>query len=483
MRSHLIRLLFVLLIAWGGVGLAAASGLSPKLGLDLQGGISVILTAPEGTDPDVLETAVGVMRNRIEGLGNVQEPEISISGDRNVLVQLPGITNQDDALAVIGQTGQLSFRAVCDVRNEPGGSATTPEVPDACDGVEEAAVDPATGLALEDDLTKAAWLPEVDQDGVTIAEYLVGPAELLGTDVEDSVPQLDPTGLWAVSLVLNGEGAGKFAQLTADAAKFSDTTHRRVAIVLDGEVITAPGVNVGVDPSQGITGGNAQITMGGTGIDAQKEAESLSIVLRYGSLPVQLERSQLQKVSATLGSDSLTAGVIAGMVGLALVAVVLIAFYRSLGVVAVVGLTVFGSLLLLIYSLLGEFNGLNLTLAGVTGIVVSIGITADSYIVYFERIKEELRRGRTMADAVEVGFGKAFRTILTADTVSIMGALLLYILAIGPVKGFALALGIATLLDIVVVRLFTHHAVALISQSGLGEGGSFSIRGASGVTV
>ena len=483
MRSHWMRLLFIVLIAWGGVGLLIAEGLSPKLGLDLQGGISVILTAPEGTEPDVLETAVEVMRNRIEGLGDVQEPEISISGDRNVLVQLPGITNQEDALAVIGQTGQLSFRAVCDVRNELGNPFETPDVPDACDGVEEVETDPTTGLALSDDLDKAAWLPEYDDEGSIVAEYLVGPAELLGTDVEDSVPQIDPTGLWAVSLVLDNEGADKFAALTAAAAGYSDPTHRRVAIVLDGEVITAPGVNTGVDPNQGITGGTAQITMGGSGLEAQGEAEDLSIVLRYGSLPVELERSQLQKVSATLGSDSLRTGITAGLVGLALVIVVLVSYYRALGLVAVVGLSVFGTLLLSIYTLLGEFNGLNLTLAGVTGIVVSVGITADSYIVYFERIKEELRRGHALEEALEVGFTRAFRTILTADTVSMMGALLLYVLAIGPVKGFALTLGIATVVDIIVVRLYTRHAVALVGSGRMGEGGAFSIRGASGATT
>ena len=483
MRSHVVRLVLILLVAWGGVGLATAEGLAPKLGLDLQGGISVILTAPEGTAPDVLETAVEVMRNRIESLGDVQEPEISISGDRNVLVQLPGITNQEDALGVIGQTGQLSFRPVCDVRNDIESAFETPAVPDACDNIEEVAVDSVTGLATSDDLTKAAWLPEYDNDGAVVAEYLVGPAEVLGTDVEDSVPQIDPTGQWAVSLVFDSRGADQFAQLTADAAGFSDPVHRRVAIVLDGEVITAPQVNTGVDPNQGITGGTAQITMGATSVDAQREAEDLSIVLRYGSLPVELERSQLQKVSATLGSESLQTGILAGAVGLALVAMVLIGYYRSLGVVAVVGLSVFGSLLLLIYSLLGEFNGLNLTLAGVTGMIVSIGITTDSYIVYFERIKEELRRGHTMSDALELGFSKAFRTILTADTVSLMGAVLLYILAIGPVKGFALALGIATVLDIIVARLYTRNAVALIGTSGLGEGGVVSIRGASGVPV
>ena len=280
------------------------------------------------------------------------------------------------------------------------------------------------------------------------------------------------------------------ASVYSKAACFSDSTHRRIAIVLDGEVLSSPGVTSEIvpgyfpdDPGRaGISGGSAVITMGGADRAAQQEAEDLSLILRYGSLPVELERSQLSKISATLGSDSLATGITAGAVGLALVAVALLLYYRSLGLVAIFGFTVFGSLLMLSYIFLGELNGLSLTLAGVTGIIVSIGITADSYIVYFERIKEELRKGRVMHDAVTVGFQRAFRTILTADSVSIMGAILLYTLAVGPVKGFALALGIATALDIVVARMYTRHAVAAVARGRMGDGGSFSIRGTSGVS-
>ena len=510
MRKHVIRMLFVLAVAWGGIAYAVSSDLSPKLGLDLQGGISVILTAPEGKEVDLLQTAADVMLSRIEGLGNVQEPEIAPFGDRNILVQLPGVTNQEQALEVLGQTGQLTFRPVCAAQSSllGGLGATTYEEPcletapvidAACAAVVPVMLDEGEdlnmtaigpdGLSTGDDINGTSWLPEYDDEGVEVGRYLVGPAELLGTDVSGSTINVDPGSGFVVTLQLTGAGDDKFALMTGKAACFSDPDHRRIAIVLDGEVLSSPGVNPDVlpgyfpdDPGRaGISGGSAVITVGGNDQVAQQEAEDLSLILRYGSLPIELERSQLSKVSATLGSDSLRTGVTAGAVGLALVAVALLLYYRSLGLVSIVGLTVFGSLLMLAYIALGEFNGLSLTLAGVTGIIVSIGITADSYIVYFERIKEELRKGRVMDDAVTVGFQRAFRTILTADTVSIMGAILLYTLAVGPVKGFALALGIATSLDIVVARMYTQHAVAIVAGGKLGDGGAFSIRGASGV--
>ncbi|NND85595.1 MAG: MMPL family transporter, partial [Acidimicrobiia bacterium] len=173
------------------------------------------------------------------------------------------------------------------------------------------------------------------------------------------------------------------------------------------------------------------------------------------------------------------AGIIAGLGGLAVVTLLLLAYYRSLGVVAVIGFSIFGSLLVLMFSLLG-LAGLTLTLAGVTGIIVSVGITADSYIVYFERIKEEVRKGISVEEAIDDGFKRAYRTIRTADFVSIMGAFLLWVLAVGPVKGFAMALGVATILDLIIAPWFTRNAVGLIGRSGLGDGGWFSIRGAAG---
>ncbi|MCJ7755650.1 MAG: protein translocase subunit SecD, partial [Thermoanaerobaculales bacterium] len=511
---HLVTLLVVLAIAWGGVAAALAFGVTPVLGLDLKGGTSVILRAPDGTDPEVLDKAVEVMRRRIESFGSVQEPEIQISGDNNVLVQLPGVTDRERALAAIGQTGQLSFRPVLEANDfvspalipgllesattttEVGETTTTSEAADTTTTTEAvptttttfpAGVDAETGLTVEDDPTQEAWLAQYNDDGLLVSYYHVGPSQLSGADLDNALAgfQGGATQLpqWQVQLDLSNEGADKFQELTKVAASFSPGDPRRqIAIVLDGEVVSAPQVNADVDPDVGISGGSAVITMG-TGENQQQEAQDLAVVLRYGSLPVAFERDQVQNVSATLGADSLNAGLLAGAGGLILVALAVMLYYRSLGLLAVLGLTVFGSLLLLVIGLLSRYMGTTLTLAGVTGIIVSIGITADSYIVFYERIKEEIRAKRTLHAAVDEGFSRAFHTILTADTVSILAAILLWLLAVGPVKGFALTLGIATLLDIIVAYFFTRNAVWLMARTKLGSGGWFSIEGASGRRV
>ncbi len=443
-------------------------GITPKLGLDLQGGTAVILTAPEGTDPDLLEVAVAVMLRRIEDFGDVQEPDIAISGDNTVVVQLPGVKDEQRAIEAVGQTGLLSFRPVLEAFPGSVGPLAGTGTP---------GIDDVTGLTIEDDPTKEAYLLE-DNRGAPVVLHL-GPAELMGEEVADAVPTFDPNSAsWAVSLDFTSRGADAFATLTATAASFPiGDPRRQIAIVLDGEVISAPVVNPSVSPVTGITGGRAQITMGG-GEDSQDEANQLAVVLRYGSLPVPFEISSVQKVSGTLGADSLEAGIVAGLLGLILVAVVLIAVYRSLGLVAIGGLTVFASLLIVLFALFGRWQGLTLTLAGVTGIIVSVGITADSYIVYFERVKEKVREGEDVVDAAGDGFRLAYRTILTADTVSLLAATLLWVLAVGAVKGFAIALGVATVLDLIIARVYTRRAVTLLSESRFGRGGWFSIEGA-----
>jgi preprotein translocase subunit SecD len=219
----------------------------------------------------------------------------------------------------------------------------------------------------------------------------------------------------------------------------------------------------------------------GTAGSPEQAARDLAVVLRYGALPVTFSQPSVESISATLGSDSLRAGLIAGAAGLALVAVAMLLYYRALGLVVVIGLTVFGSLVLVTFALLGEAQGVSLTLAGIAGIIVSVGITADSYIVYYERIKEEVRAGRSMRVAIDHAFRRAFRTMVTADMVSLAAAVLLFVLAVGSVKGFALALGVATVVDLVVTYFFTRPAVALAGYTRWGEGGRFSIRGAAGV--
>jgi len=465
---RLLGLVVVLVLAWGGLATATLTGVTPRLGLDLQGGTAVILTAPEGTDPDLLEVAVAVMLRRIEDFGDVQEPDIAISGDNTVVVQLPGVEDEQRAIEAVGQTGLLSFRPVLEAFPGPVGPLAGTDTP---------GIDNETGLTIEDDPTKEAYLLE-EEGGSSVVLHLA-PAELRGEEVADAIPTFDPNSAsWAVSLDFTSEGADAFARLTAEAASYPlGDPRRQIAIVLDGEVISAPVVNPSVSPTTGITGGRAQITMGG-GEDSQEEANQLAVVLRYGSLPVPFEVSSVQKVSGTLGADSLQAGILAGLLGLALVMVALIAVYRSLGLVAIGGLTVFASLLIVLFALFGRWQGLTLTLAGVTGIIVSVGITADSYIVYFERVKEKIRQGEDVIDAAQEGFRLAYRTILTADTVSLLAATLLWVLAVGAVKGFAIALGIATVLDLIIARTYTRRAVGLLAESRLATGGWFSIEGA-----
>lgn len=469
MTRRLVGLIIVLVIAWGGLAAVMAAGLTPRLGLDLQGGTAVVLTAPEGTDPELIEVATEIMNRRIEDIGDVQEPDIQISGDRTVVVQLPGVEDEQRAIEAVGQTGLLSFRPVL--------SAVVGDIgPLAGTGTEN--IDDTTGLSINEDIHAEAWLL-YENVGAPPQVMNVGPAALEGDDVADAVPVFDPnSAVWAVSLNLTGEGADEFAQLTAEAASFPiGDPRRQIAIVLDGAVVTSPAVNPSVSPETGISGGRAQITMG-QGEEAQQEANDLAVVLRYGSLPVAFEISAVTKVSGTLGADSLQAGILAGAIGLALVTIIFLVFYRSLGLVAIVGLTVFGSILMALFGALGEWIGLTLTLAGVTGIIVSVGITADSYIVYFERIKENIRGGYEIDEAANEGFSPAFRTILTADTVSLISAVLLYTLAVGAVKGFALALGMATVLDILIARFFTKRAVGILAETRLGSGGRFSIAGA-----
>jgi preprotein translocase subunit SecD len=479
-RRRLIGLLVVFAIAWGGMAALTASGITPRLGLDLQGGTSVVLTAPPGTDQELLEVAVEVMRSRIEAIGGVQEPEIAISGNNTVVVQLPGVEDERRALDAIGQTGQLSFRPVLGETPGETGPLTGDDAPEG--------VDPVSGLSIDDDLATESYLlyerPSPLTGGVTYTVLHLGPAALFGSDVASAVPGFNTTnGQWSVSLGLTSTGGDIFADLTGEAARYGmGDPRRQIAIVLDAEVLAAPEVNIDVSPGVGITGGQASITLGASP-DAEQEAKDLGVVLRYGSLPVSFERSSVSKVSASLGIDSLRVGLIAGAGGLFLVSLLLLAYYRSLGLVALVGLTVFGSLLVSVFAVLGSLQGfgLTLTLAGVTGVIVSVGITSDSYIVYFERVKDELRAGAEMDLAVTEAFKGAWRTILTADTVSLLGAGLLWLLTVGAVRGFALALGIATILDLVVARAYTQRAVWLVGRSPLGSGGRFSITGAAGI--
>ena len=503
-----IMVLITVAIAWGGLATVVATDYTPVLGLDLQGGFEIILSAPEGSDEEVLDKAVEIMRRRIESLGNVQEPEISVTGSNSISVQLPGVTDRARASRAVGDTGQLSFRPVLERGSVPGISplfeeallnqqigdatttttvppdttapsdtTTTTTVPDPLAGIEiPPGVDRDTGLTIEDDPTQDAYL----LDDTTGFVYYVGPALILGGDITSASAGNSGTG-WVVDPDFTSDGARKFEDASRQLSRFPvGSVQRAFAIVLDGGVVSAPVINEDVTPDEGLDAGNVVITIGFGAEDPQTEAEDLATVLRYGALPVAFEILTERQVSATLGEDSLQAGLIAGFGGLIFVALAMIAYYRALGMITVLGLTVFGSLLFVEFSLLSQLQGVTLTLAGVAGVIVAIGITSDSYIVYFERIKEEVRHGRAIRSAVDHAFPRAFRTILTADAASLVGAILLYAPAAAQVRGFALALGIATVTDVIVAYFFTRPAAAFVARSRLGDGGGLSIRGATG---
>lgn len=471
-RKAIITLVVTVGIAWGSVAAMLAADWAPKLGLDLQGGFAVTLVAPEGTDEDTLNAAAEIMRRRIENLGGVQEPEIAVVGDRAIVVQLPGVSDRERALDAVGTTGELSFRPVL------GEFFESPAITNPT-GVHPDRLDPVTGLTAEDDVTIRAYL--VGRDGPFV--YDVDAAFLTGADITGAnviFQQQAFGGQWVVVPEFTDEGGEKFRLATAELARFpAGDPRRQLAIVIDGVVISAPAVSTDTDPNAGLDPNAVVITIGATE-NAQEISEQLAAFLRYGALPTTFERERVESVSASLGEDSLTAGLIAGLVGLTLVAGYMLVYYRSLGMIAIIGLTVFGSYLLGIITLLGETQGTTLTLAGVTGIIVSVGITSDSYIVYFERIKEEYRKGRGLRPSIAFAWESAYRTVLMGDTVTLLGALLLYMLAIGQVKGFALTLGIATVIDIAIAYLYTRPALYLMGRGRLGQGGIFSIKGAMG---
>lgn len=475
-RRALITLIVTVAIAWGSLVAVLATGLRPKLGLDLQGGFSVVLVAPSGTDPQTLEQAVEIMRRRIENLGSVQEPEITVQGDRAILVQLPGVEDRNRALQAVGTTGVLSMRPVLEI------FAESPYLTDP-EGEHPASVNPDTGLSEDEDVFTDAYLPYARPDGSTVVMH-VGPAFLTGVDLrggEAAFTQGSSSfGEWVVIPEFTSEGGEKFRQATAElAGEPLGSPTRQLAIVVDGVIISPPEVQSGTSPTDGLDPENVVITIGSPE-NPQAEAEDLAAVLRYGALPTTFERERVESVSPTLGADSLRAGLIAGLAGLILVGIYMLFYYRALGAIAIVGFSVFVSFLTTIIILLGEVQGATLTLAGVTAIVVSVGITADSYVVYYERIKEEHRRGRPLRPAIDHAFSSSFRTILTADTVTFLGAIFLWVLAIGSVKAFAATLGIATIIDVVVAYFFMRPAVALVGRTRLGEGGWFSMRGAMG---
>ncbi|MFJ8666751.1 protein translocase subunit SecD [Streptomyces sp. NPDC093600] len=296
------------------------------------------------------------------------------------------------------------------------------------------------------------------------AKYILGPAEVSGKDVEDAQGVFDQQrGMWIVNMEFTDEGSKKFQKITSKLSTQQEPQNQ-FAIVLDGEVVSAPSVRTTLSA-------NAEIS----GNFTQKSAQDLGNILSYGALPLSFDTQSVDTVTAALGSEQLEAGLIAGGIGLALVVLYLVVYYRGLSLIALLSLAASALLTYVIMSLLGPAIGFALNLPAVCGAIVAIGITADSFIVYFERIRDEVREGRTLRPAVERAWPRARRTILVSDFVSFLAAAVLFAVTVGKVQGFAFTLGLTTLLDVVVVFLFTKPLMSLLARTKFfGEGHAWS---------
>ena len=499
-RNHLLSGLFVVIVAIGGFAYTLAAGNEPLLGLDLQGGVSVVYEASGDFDDEALDQSVEIIRSRVDALG-VAEPEISRQGN-TIVVDLPGVEEQQRALSLVGQTAELRFRPVIlDLgpaievdpadseldeegslgiirerqsaddedeaeTDEPAGDVPLAEDPDAELIEEEAPALSPEDQAISDACFGAPTAPEDDlaEDFVLLPSaeggtVCLGPSLLTGTTLETSEVGFDGRE-WSVNPVFL-PGAAGIDQFNAVAAICFNRTaacpSQRLGIVLDGQVISAPTIQVdSFDRDRIVISGAFE----------EEEARDLNTALRFGALPVVLEAQATRTVSATIGDDVLRSGTLAGLIGLGLVALYLLGYYRLAGLVAVTGLVLSGLMLWTIISWFGATQGLAISLAGVVGLIVAIGVSADSNIVYFENVKDAVADGRKVPTAVERAFQTSISTILKADIVSLIAAILLYFLTVGAVRGFAFYLGVATLLDLFVSYLFMRPALSWFAHLG-----------------
>ena len=494
--------LIVLLIGGAVWAFWPGTDSSVRLGLDLQGGTQVILVPQpvvEGTEitDEQLAQTVEIIRARVDGLG-VAEAEVTTQGSGNsaaIVVSVPGL-GQDRVVELVQRTALLNFRPVWNVlspfpidpadANAADGDAAESSDESASDGGAQSAeivqapdyspefqaevdaldcIDPVN-LAGGTPDNPTEWLGACDQTGGQ--KYVMEPAFIEGVSVTDANAQLTQQGIgWVVTLEFDSEGAGALAEASTELSALPEcgsgaTPCNAFAIVLDGVVVSAPRFN------EPILGGQAQIE----GDFNAEEARDLANVLKYGALPVTLDVVDITSVSATVGGDQLRAGIIAGLIGLTLVSIYLLLYYRVLGLVAVMSLAVAGGLLYLFVVIFSKTIGLTLTLAGVAGAIVAVGITADSFIVYFERMRDELRDGRSLRQACDSGWVRARRTLLAADFVTLLAAVVLYFLSIGSVRGFAFILGLTTVIDLIIAFWFTHPVVVLMGRRKFMQGGS-----------
>ncbi len=585
MRTRPLAWCLVLIIAIAviGVGVTIITGTTPLLGLDLQGGVSVV-EKPQGhvTAADLKESQQ-IINNRVNGLG-VSNSNVTVQGN-NIVIELPGAKNDTAVLKVVGQTAQLFFRPVdCIIAPyvAPANSSTTTTAPKsgttttvnpktttpAATKTTKAAVGavggqvvnlagahlasasfplaagtttvpttappaspsttagsptattapskPITSTAVGTQIcsltasqqpsflpahgtshgvTPAEWdlagstvvLPLVGSGGLPAFEdgrYVLGPAEMSGSIIKSASANLNSqTDQWEVDLTFTSRGSTEFNKYAAAhyACYQQDPSNPPYcalqAIELDAVVQSAPAIEAPSFP------GGATISGSSTNPFTQEQAQNLALALSYGSLPVRFVPQNISSVSPQIGTDSLKAGAVAGALAVLLVLLYLIIYYRALGLVVVVSICVSGALLYAITTLLSETEGLALTLSGVIGLIVSVGVTADSCVVYFERLKEEIRGGRTVRTSVEKGFTRAFRTVLAADFSSFIAAFILYTLTVGDVRGFAFFLGLATLLNVVTTYFFTRPLVILIGRrASVSEGGFLGVNRGLGVT-
>jgi preprotein translocase subunit SecD len=479
-----------------GVLVPKESTWAPKLALDLEGGTEIILAPQVTTGVEVtqeqLDQAVAIIRQRVDASG-VSEAEINTSG-RNIIVSIPGAPDQE-TIDRISTSAKLEFRPVllADVPatsavGEEGGatasptpSAPLPATPSAAptDASDPANITPALQSQYDSfDCSTVDSLalniadpkqPIVTCESDSSYKYLLGPVEVAGeriADASNGVVQTQSgasTGQWAVNIVFDGQGAREFGDVTTRLHGYleSDPTRNRFAIVLDGRVISAPSTNAV------ITDGKPQIT----GSFSEETSKALADQLKYGALPISFSVLSQDSITATLGDAQLQSGLIAGAIGLLLVIIYSLFQYRLLGTVTIASLVVVAVVTYFVILILGWRQGYRLSLAGVAGLIVSIGLTADSFIVYFERIRDELRDGKALVGAVEAGWKRALRTIFAAKSVNLLSAVILFVLAVGNVRGFALTLGVTTVIDVLVVVLFTHPMLQLLASTRFFSGG------------
>ena len=469
-------------------------GLKPQLGLDLQGGTEIILTpkvaSGQQVTADQLTQAVSIIRQRI---GGISEAEVSTQGNSNILIEIPGKLDKATQDR-IESASKMEFRPVLKTgapASSAVGSSASPAPSPGAGGSDAASpsssladtptakptnasdlnwVTPAlqkqfTDLNCSKISTADTNVAPSDKPLVTCssdgsATYLLGPVEVEGSTISDANAgtiqgsQGVNTGQWAVNIIFNAEGTREFSKVTSRLVGL-EQPRSQFAIVLDGRVIEAPVTQAA------ITNGKPQIS----GNFTQASAQELANQLKYGALPVNFTVQSRDTIAATLGASQLQNGLIAGLIGLLLVAIYSLFQYRLLGFVTLASLVVAAVLTYEFFDILSWQNGLRLSLAGVAGLIVAIGFTADSFIVYFERIRDELRDGRGLAGAVEAGWKRALRTILAAKSVNLLSAIILYVLAVGNVQGFALTLGITTVIDVIIVVLFTHPVLRLLATT------------------